>query len=144
MGSRTGQVRRLGDVDDRRWFLLVRATLSLAHVSIALAIMPFRLAIRSGSRPLGRKSTYRVDDIVWAVTSAARLLPWRTMCLEKGLGCQRMLRSAGIDALLHYGARHHPETGALEAHAWVVVEGNAVIGGDEARGFALLATYPPE
>ena len=86
----------------------------------------------------------RVDDAAWAVTAAARLLPWRSMCLQKGLGCQLMLRSAGIDAVLHYGARHHPETGALEAHAWVVVDGKAVLGGDEAHGFALLATYPPE
>lgn len=144
MGNRTGHLGGLGCIDVRRWLLAVRASLSLTHVSVLLAILPFRLAIRSGSRLLGRRNDMGIEDIASAVTMAARLLPWPTLCLVKGLACQRMLRSAGIDAILYYGARHHPETGVLEAHAWVVVDGKAVIGGAEAAGFARLATYPAE
>ena len=71
----------------------------------------------------------------------SRRLPWRTKCIEKGLAVQRLLRSGGVDALLHYGARH-AENGMLEAHVWVSVDGETVIGGDEAPGFAELAQYP--
>jgi hypothetical protein len=53
-----------------------------------------------------------------------------------------MLRSSGIDAVLHYGARHHPVTGKLEAHVWVTVDGRAVAGGEDAPQFAEIATYP--
>jgi hypothetical protein len=55
---------------------------------------------------------------------------------------QRMLRSAGVDAILHYGARRNHESSVLEAHVWVTVNGRPVVGGEEAKGFAAIATYP--
>jgi len=64
------------------------------------------------------------------------------MCIEKGLALQRLLRTSGTDARLHYGARHDPVSGRLEAHVWVTVDGRAVIGGEEAVGFAEVASYP--
>jgi hypothetical protein len=64
------------------------------------------------------------------------------MCIEKGLATQRMLREAGIDAVLHYGARHADDSGKLQAHVWVSVAGETIIGGEEAPDFAEIATYP--
>jgi hypothetical protein len=64
------------------------------------------------------------------------------MCIEKGLAVQRILRSSGVNAVLHYGARHHSETSRLEAHVWVTVDGRPVIGGEDAPEFASVATYP--
>jgi hypothetical protein len=75
------------------------------------------------------------------VEAAGRRLPWRTVCIEKGLAAQRLLRQGGADARLHYGARHS-DTGKLEAHVWVSVEDTVVIGGEEADGFAELGVYP--
>lgn len=144
MGSRTERFRRPHRLDHRRWFLLARAGLSLSFISAALAIMPFRLVIRMGLLPLGQAQRVAADDIVHAIELAASRLPWRIRCIEKALAAQRMLRSAGIDAILHYGARHHPVTGALEAHVWVTVNEHFVIGGREASGFAVLASYPAQ
>jgi hypothetical protein len=64
------------------------------------------------------------------------------MCSEKGLAAQRRLRRGGIDARLHYGARHDPASGKLEAHVWVTVDGLSVVGGEEAKDFAELESYP--
>jgi hypothetical protein len=64
------------------------------------------------------------------------------MCIEKGLTAQRMLRSGGVDAILHYGARHRPGSGRLEAHVWISVGGETVMGGEQAANFAELATFP--
>jgi hypothetical protein len=64
------------------------------------------------------------------------------VCIEKGLVVQRLLRGGGVDAILHYGARHNPDTSRLEAHVWVTVDGESVIGGAEATGFAEVAKYP--
>src|SRR4051794_2335412 len=133
--------RRLGR---ERQLLLIEATYELALASAVVAVLPFRRAIVWGSFPVrtpnGRPAT--VESLTWAVEAAARRLPWRTVCIEQGLAAQRMLRRRGIDARLHYGARNQASTGKLEAHVWVTVDKIAVIGGDEAAGFAEIATYP--
>ena len=140
MGARPlMRIRRLSG-EQRR--LLLRATLVLTAASAAVAVLPFRRAIRFGSATLGRRSPVSTEGCVWAVDAAARRLPWRTMCIEKGLAVQRMLRARGIDAVLHYGARHHPETRVLEAHVWVTVDRTAVIGGAQSTDFAPVAFYP--
>ena len=97
--------------------------------------------MRFGSVRLG-EGRASPDECVWAVEAASRRLPWRTVCIEKGLTVQRMLRSAGTDAILHYGARHDQESGKLQAHVWVTVDGRDVIGGGEAADFAQIAVYP--
>jgi hypothetical protein len=122
--------------------LLLRAGITVAAASAAVALLPFRLAIRFGSVDLGPIRACNVADSVWAVQVIARRVLWRAKCIEQGLALQRMLRSVGVNAVLHYGVRHHPQSGELEAHVWVTVEGEAVIGGAEAAGFTSLATYP--
>lgn len=132
--------RRLGR---ERQSLLIEATVELALASAAVALLPFRRAIVRGSVPLPPpRPTAPVETLVWAVEAAARRLPWRAMCIEQGLAAQRMLRRRGVEARLHYGARHQVATGKLEAHVWVTVDKLAVIGGAEAAGFAEIATYP--
>ena len=133
------RLRRLGA---ERLRLLIRAGVLLTVVSVSVALLPFRRAIPFGSVPLGNRRRPDAKEIVWAVEAAARRLPWRTMCIEKGLVVQRMLRSGGVDAILHYGARHHDETRKLEAHVWVTVGDRVVIGGEETAGFAEVAAFP--
>ena len=120
--------------------LLLRAWVVLTIASAAVALLPFRVAIRFGAKSLGRNQ-HTPADWISAVESAARYTPWRTMCIEKGLAVQRLLRGSGVDARLHYGARHG-ESGKLEAHVWVTVDGQAIFGGEEEAGYAELARYP--
>ena len=122
--------------------LLPRAASTLTIASAAVALLPFRHAIQFGSIALRPPRDASPEDVVWAVEAAARRMPWRTVCLQKGLAVQHMLRTAGLDALLHYGARHEPTGRDLEAHVWVTVGGRAVIGGEGAGGFAAVATFP--
>lgn len=136
-----GPFVRLRRLSGQRRRALIRAAWMLTAASAAVAVMPFRRAIRLGCVRLGRGSV-SPEDCVWAVEAAARRLPWRTMCIEKGLAVQRMLRAVGVAAILHYGARHHRDTGRLEAHVWVTVDGHTVIGGEDAGGFREIATFP--
>jgi Transglutaminase-like superfamily len=138
----TGPFVRLRRLSGERKRLLLRATALLGLASIAVALLPFRRAIRFGSVPVGARQSSSVEEIAWAVEAAARRLPWRTVCIEKGLVVQRILRGAGLNAILHYGARHHPDNRKLEAHVWVTIDGRIVIGGAEAPDFALVASYP--
>jgi hypothetical protein len=139
--NRIDRFRRLRPA---QWRLILGAVFTLAFASATLRVVRFRRAIRFGSVSLGRndRATYVVRDCVWAVEAAARRLPWRCVCIQQGLAVQRMLRTRGFDARLHYGARHSDACGKLEAHVWVTVGGEAVTGGAEASGFAEVAAYP--
>jgi len=138
----TTPLLRLYRMNPVRRRLVLRAAVTLAAASAAVALLPFRRAITFGSVPLGTRSAIAPSECVAAVETAARRLPWPTKCIQKGLATQRLLRLTGTDACLHYGARHHPDSGKLEAHVWVSVAGEIVIGGEEAHGFAELANYP--
>ena len=140
--AKTTSIGRLYRMDPARRRLVLRAAAAVTAASAAVALLPFRRAIRFGSSPVGGAQRVAPSECVWAVEAAARRLPWRTMCIQKGLAAQRLLRESGTDARLHYGARHHPETGKLEAHVWVSAGGSIVIGGDEAGEFAELGVYP--
>ncbi len=134
---------RVARLDLKTKRLVAKAALMLTAASAAVACLPFRRAVALGSVPLGkRQQAISADEIVWVVKAWARRMPWRTKCIEQGLAVQRLLRSAGIDARLHYGARHGAEGKALEAHVWVTVDGKPVIGGEEAGDFAEIASYP--
>jgi hypothetical protein len=134
--------RRLQRLSRSRRWLLVRAGLTLTASCAAVALMPFRKAITFGAIGLKKRADLTPLDCVWAVEAAARRLPLRTMCIEKGLAVQRLLRSAGFNAVLHYGARNDPDAGKVEAHVWVSVADEIVIGGEDAPAFAEIASFP--
>jgi hypothetical protein len=140
--TRTNPIIRLHRLSPARRRLLLRALAVLSAASAAVAFLPFRRAIRFGCVAPRAADRLSVTDCVWAVEAAARRLPWRAMCIEKGLAVQRLLRRAGTDATLHYGARHDPTSGRLEAHVWVTAAGRTVMGGEDAPGFAEIASYP--
>jgi hypothetical protein len=130
---------RLSRLERPRRRLLLRTVGLLTAASAAVALLPFRRAIRFGCVPLGR-DCIAISDCAWAIAVASRRLPWRTACIEQGLASQRLLRAAGLNAVLHYGARH--EGAKLEAHVWVSVGRETIIGGEQAADFAELATFP--
>ena len=124
--------------------LLFRAMALESSVRIALWVVPYRTVrarIDRLSRPRrsGPPPTPRLADrIGWAVRNAARLVPAST-CLIQALAASLMLRRAGLPAELHIGVAREGETG-LRAHAWVDVDGRAIVGDhDLARLVALRA-----
>ena len=138
----SGGVARWRRLDKSRRLLFGPAILMLATSSVMVALLPFRRVVRFGAIPLGDGPPLDIADCVWAIEAASSRLPLRTMCIEKGLAAQRMLRLSGVDAILHYGARLTPEDVALQAHVWVTVDATTIIGGDVAPGFAQIASFP--
>lgn len=141
-----GRRRRIGRKTGLlRWrVLVVEAVAALTFASAALAIMPFRRAIRTGCLPLpSAPPEKRVEPLeaAAAVRTAARLVPWRAVCIDQGLALQRLLRKRGMDAQLHYGVTLAEDV-ELKAHVWVDVEGATVIGGEEAPKYARIASFP--
>ena len=134
---------RVSRLDRREWRLLLQAIGGLAGANLLLVGRSFQDAVKFGAVPLGsRRTGADAEAIVWAVRAASRRVPFRAKCIEQGIVAQRMMRRAGIDARLHYGARTGPDAKPLSAHVWVTVGGQAVIGGEEAAAFAELSSYP--
>lgn len=126
----------------RRQFMLIEAVAALAAGSAAIRLLPFKQAVQLGSRRLAaNKASDLIADARWAVEAAARIVPWRAMCIQKGIALQWMLRRRGVDALLHYGVARD-SAGEIEAHVWVAAGDQVIIGGDEAQRFHRVAIFP--
>lgn len=122
--------------------LLAEAVVALGAASVAVRMMPFKRAVRLGARRLaGSEAPDLIGDARWAVETAARYIPWRAVCFQRGIALQWMLRRRGVDALLHYGVGCD-EAGELQAHVWVAANDRVVIGGEEAERFQQVATFP--
>jgi hypothetical protein len=134
--SRLGRSKRV---------LLIEATGAVCVASLAVKLLPFKKAIRLGSREtVPACSTNPADvlpDVRWAIDAATTNLPWNAVCIHRGLAAQWMLRRRGIDARLHYGLAKDDET-ALRAHVWVDALGETLVGGEEAADYIRVATFP--
>ena len=147
-------LRRFGQVSNRRRALLAEAVAYLVAARLALIFIPFpRLARRLGTfvpptdpRALrtGAAATdsqaLLAQDIGWAVTRAARYLPFKAVCLPQAMAARIMLGHRGIESVMHFGAAKSTEK-PLEAHAWLDAAGVEVTGYPVAAQFAEIACF---
>lgn len=110
-----------------------------------LRVLPFsRVAPRLGrhmaeSPPHHAGATSgEVRRVRLAVARAARLLPWKPVCLPQAVTAQWMLRRRSVPSTLYLGT--DPARG-LDAHAWVRVGGVIVTGGDDPRHYTVVSTF---
>ena len=145
MTAHTNTLLRYWRLDPRCKRLLWEAAAALGLASFAVAVLPFRRAIALGAVPLFQtRHPDSISQLRWAVEAAAARLPWRTMCIEQGIALQRILRRRGIDARLRYGARPCDGPTGVQAHVWITVGDEIVLGEQQAVGFAEVAVFPPE
>jgi hypothetical protein len=101
--------------------LLLKAVATVAALRLAL--------------PLVRPERLR---IAWAVRAAVRALPGTT-CLPAALAMQRLLSASGHACELHVGVAKRGD--ALEAHAWVVCNGEVLVGEHERDEYTRLMAW---
>jgi hypothetical protein len=124
----------------------LEATAELTRASLEIWLLPRERTVRLLGRvqPAGAEKRARADELREATrvgeTAAlvARRLPWRPTCLRQALAVQRMLRRRGIPNRLHLGVASPSEA---TAHAWVTVDGQAVVGGRGVERFVPLAAF---
>jgi hypothetical protein len=125
--------------------MLAEALAALALASLAIALLPFRrvaVFASSAGRGPARSDAETVRRARSALIGWSRRVPWRAVCFQKGLALHWMLRRRGIRSVLLYGVRQDGD--GLAAHVWIDVDGETVIGGEEAPTFACLARFPPD
>ena len=87
-----------------------------------------------------REQRLCVHRVGWAVELACRYVPAAT-CLTQALVTRTLLARCGCHAIVRIGVARS-ETGELQAHAWVEVDGSIVIGGSESqKHYTPLATF---
>ena len=79
-------------------------------------------------------------DVGWAVTRAARYVPFRAVCLPQAMAARLMLARRGITSTMHFGAARG-EDRPLDAHAWLDAAGVEVTGYPVANRFAEIACF---
>jgi len=123
--------------------LAVLTALSLA--SIAVHLLPFHLLARTASwgaadKQVGRREIELSREFARSISSISQRVPWRTVCLQKGLALQWLLRIRGVPSILHFGIG--PGSDQLSAHVWVSLGGTILIGEEEAGNHAQVAIFP--
>lgn len=120
---------------DRR--LLIRSVCLVGLVRTGLWLLPFRVLWRllakfepqSSAAPAAEPMA--VKRICWAIRLTSRYIP-SASCLTQALAAKVLLRRRGHAAKLRIGVAKG-NAGNFEAHAWIEVDGRAVIGGSDSR-----------
>jgi hypothetical protein len=118
------------------------AAVMLLLARLAVRFVPPARIFAWAERSPRRICRFALDDvswIAWAVESVDARAWMKSACLPRALAAHAMLRRRGVASRLCLGIAH--EAGALAAHAWVEVGGEAVVGGAEAAKFTRLAEF---
>lgn len=79
----------------------------------------------------------QIPVLVWSITHCAKLIPGAT-CLTQALALRYLMLRAGEDCTIRIGVRETVDR-PFDAHAWVIHQGRALIGGSEQD----LKTFKP-
>jgi hypothetical protein len=145
---------RFRQIDNRRRALLAEAVVGLLVARLALIFVPFpRLARRLGTfvPPSDARvaavrtattpdEAQRAEEIGWAVTRAARYVPFRAVCLPQAMAARVMLERRSVKSVMHFGAAKGQDK-PLDAHAWLDAAGVEVTGYPVAAQFAEIGCF---
>jgi hypothetical protein len=128
-----------------RW-LRIEAVVQLTRASVELRLLPSpRIARLHGAQQPVRADEHVPGDrsveaarIGRTVAGVSRRLPWHPTCLRQALAARRMLRRRGIACTLHLGVAN---ASLIEAHAWVTVDGEPVVGRPGLERFVPLVAF---
>ena len=123
--------------------LVLEAMIALLPAALAVRFMPFARVVEAGGRVRRRRGAVEPRRLARMVEIARSKVPWRAKCFESALCLRAMLRRRGIASTVHYGIGA-ADGGALNAHVWLSVGGEILIGGENAAQFACVATFSNE
>ncbi len=130
----TGRFLRLPAPDKA---LLMTAAVLVISSRVALWLFPYRVVReRLNRRKTISKKTLSCSRIAWAISAVSRFVPGAT-CLTQAVAAEALLRSHGYAPNLHIGVTKN-KSQALEAHAWIEVHGDIILGNAGVERFTPL------
>jgi hypothetical protein len=147
------RLRRFFQIGGRRRALLIEAALWLAAARLALIAIPFPVLARrlgdfvppgdlrvNGACKANERDAQLAAEIGWAVTRAARTVPFRAVCLPQAMAARVMLKRRGVASVMHFGAAKGIKK-PLDMHAWLDAAGVEVTGYPVAAQFSEIACF---
>jgi Transglutaminase-like superfamily len=109
--------------------MVVEAILLLGIARLIVLTVPFRLMVQllSHTPDKGAAGPALLERIGWAITVAARNVPWNAVCLPQAIAAKAMLARRGWGASFHLGVGFNNQ-GKLIAHAWLLAGDTVVVG----------------
>jgi hypothetical protein len=143
---------RLGEVGPGRRALVAEAVLCLLAARLALIVVPFPKLARRLGRFVPPEEARRVvmapiapharsaAEIGWAVTRAARYVPFKAVCLPQAMAARVMLKRRGVASTMRFGAAKG-DMEPLDTHAWLDAGGVRVTGYPVSDRFVEVACF---
>nr|HEV7954946.1 lasso peptide biosynthesis B2 protein [Candidatus Acidoferrales bacterium] len=121
-------------------FLLLRTVILVAAIRLGLWVLPFRVVQRFTFKARKTKQTkYSVEQFIWAVRATSRYVP-RATCLTQAMAAQALLLRAGYTPKVKIGVAKNDKK-LFEAHAWLVLGDQVLIGGTEVERYTALTVF---
>ncbi|HEV7845500.1 MAG TPA: lasso peptide biosynthesis B2 protein [Thermoleophilaceae bacterium] len=117
---------------------LARASLELRVLRGERAARLLGSALPGEGRPVDPAQLIEAKRVGATVAAGASRLPWHPTCLRQALAVRRMLGRRAIPSKLHLGVTSVSEG---EAHAWVTVGDEAVIGARGRQRYVPLGAF---
>ena len=142
--SVSASVRRLSRVPLSRWVAVARVFPVVAATRVALWVLPYR-RVDALTRPVvapARRGARYAQSTAWAAERIGEALLGDKPCLTQALAARWMLARAGYASEVRIGGRRNDD-GVFEAHAWLVSNGQVVVGGRQAVSYVEMSPLAP-
>lgn len=76
-----------------------------------------------------------------SIRHISKFVPWESKCLVQAVVAKILLKKRGIGSTLYLGVRKADEGSSLEAHAWLDVDNQTILGGEVSDQFTVVSSY---
>jgi hypothetical protein len=133
--------------------ILMRVLLVVGVARTSLWVLPVEAARGAVSRAATGAAGDSVEQVVWAVRVVSRYLPGAT-CLTQAIAAQALLTHSGFPSQVEIGVtkdqkddrdnvhnKNKTDARGFHAHAWVVCQGQVVLGGRHVERYNSLMVW---
>jgi hypothetical protein len=133
------KINRFAQLTRAERLILLRVLLVVCVARATLWLLPFEAARKLVARSAAGTAGHSGKQLIWAVRVASRYLPGAT-CLTQALAAQALLTRSGYPSQVEIGVAKD-EARRFQAHAWVVCQGEIVLGGQQIEQYNPLMIW---
>ena len=127
--------------------LLLSVAMNLTFIRVFNAALPFRMLssmLQSDlieSQDLKNQHREKAEIITGYIENVSKVLPWTSSCLVQAAAAKRMLNQRNIPSSISFGVKKNGgDIQQLNAHAWLIVYGETLLGGKSADQFTPVSS----
>ncbi len=133
------KLRRFAQLTMAERLILIRVLVVVGVARATLWVLPIEAARKLVARATTGTAGYSINQLLWAVKVTSRYLPGAT-CLTQALAAQALLTRSGYPSQVEIGVAKD-ESRRFQAHAWVVCQGEIVLGGQQIEQYNPLMIW---